>query len=77
MQAEDDGPSRKLSTGQADLRGLQGLPKGQAGAVVPLRVDVGEDSNKEGWRVPLRTQLPPTWLAKLVRKGPESAVGSL
>lgn len=50
---------------QADLRGLCRLPEGQAGTVVPLRVDVSEDGNKEGRWVPLRTQLPPAGLAKL------------
>lgn len=30
-----------------------------------LGVDVSEDSNKEGWWIPLGTQLPPARLAKL------------
>lgn len=64
-RAEGVGHSRTLSPRQADLRGLRGLPEGQAGAVVPLGVDVGEDSNKEGRWIPLRTQLPPAGLAKL------------
>ena len=50
---------------RADLCGLHRLPEGQAGAVVPLGVDVGEDSDEEGGRVPLRTQLPPAGLAEL------------
>ena len=50
--------SRRLAR-RADLRGLHRLPEGQAGTVVPLGVDVGEDSDEEGGRVPLRTQLPP------------------
>lgn len=50
---------------RADLRGLHRLPEGQAGAVVPLGVDVSEDSDEEGGGVPLRTQLPPTGLAEL------------
>lgn len=63
-------PTRAAPQGtQYDLCGLCWLPEGQAGAVVPLRVDVGEDSNEEGWWVPLRTQLPPTGLAKLSRRG--------
>lgn len=49
----------------ADLCGLCRLPEGQAGTVVPLRVDVSEDSNEEGRWVPLRTQLPPAGLTKL------------
>lgn len=36
---------------------------------MPLRVDVGEDGNEEGWWVPLRTQLPPAGLAKLQGRG--------
>ena len=49
----------------ADLRGLRWLPEGQTGTVVPLGVDVSEDSNKEGRWVPLRTQLPPAGLTEL------------
>lgn len=63
---------------QADLCRLHRLPEGQAGAVVPLGVDVGEDSNEEGWWVPLRTQLPPAGLAKLWRgRGQGWAASSL
>ena len=65
--------SRRLAR-RADLRGLHRLPEGQAGTVVPLGVDVGEDSDEEGGRVPLRTQLPPAGLAELGgRAGQRSA----
>lgn len=63
---------------QGYLCGLHGLPESQACAVVPLGIDIGEDSNEESRWVPLGTQLPPTGLAKLSGgRGQGSAVSPL
>lgn len=46
---------------------VQALPKGEAGTVVTLRVDVSQNRYKEGGRLPLRNQLPTAGLTELER----------
>lgn len=44
---------------------VQAFPEGEAGAVVALRVDVGQDGHEEGGRLLLGDQLPAAGLTEL------------
>lgn len=44
---------------------VQALPEGEAGAVVALRVDVGQDGHEEGGGLLLGDQLPAAGLTEL------------
>lgn len=65
------GPRPKWgSRGKASLYldAFNGLPKGEAGTVMALRVDVSQDSNEERGRVSLPEKLPSARLAKLQKE---------